>query len=53
VFLDATLVARGKASGTEIEMRFYAHCRVRDHKVSYCYEYLNRDEALKAVGLAE
>ena len=51
VFLEATLVARGKASGTEIKMRFYAHCRVRDHKVSYCYEYLNRDEALKAVGL--
>ena len=51
VFLEATLVARGKASGTEIKMRFYAHCRVRDHKVSYCYEYLNRDEALEAVGL--
>jgi len=51
VFLEATLVARGKASATEIKMRFYGHCRVRDDKVSYCYEYLNRDEALKAVRL--
>ena len=50
VFLEATLVARSKASGTEIKMRFYAHCRVRDQRVSYCYEDLNRDEALKAVG---
>ncbi len=51
VFLAATLVGRGKASGAEVEMRFYEHCRVRDDKVSYCYEHLNRDEALKAVGL--
>src|SRR5262249_45368094 len=51
VFLAATVVGRGKASGAEVEMRFYGHCRVRDGKVSYCYEHLDRDEALKAVGL--
>jgi hypothetical protein len=51
VFLTATLVGRGKASGAEVEMRSYGHCRARDDKVSYCYEHLNRDEALKAVGL--
>ena len=53
VFLAATLVGRGKASGGEVEMRYYGHCRVRDDKVSYCYEHLSRDEALKAVGLEE
>lgn len=50
VFLTATLVGQSKASGAPLEMCFYGHCRVRDDKVSYCYEHLNRDEALKAVG---
>jgi ketosteroid isomerase-like protein len=53
VFLAATLVGRRKASGAEVEMRFYGHCRVRDDKVSYCYEHLSREEALKAVGVEE
>jgi len=53
VFLAASLVGRRKASGAEVEMRFYGHCRVRDDKVSYCYEHLDRDEALKAVGVEE
>jgi len=53
VFVEATVVARAKASGAEITMPFYAHCRARDGKVSYCYEHLNRDDALKAMGLEE
>jgi ketosteroid isomerase-like protein len=53
VFLAATLLSRGKASGAEVETRLYQHCRVRDEKVSYCYEHLSREEALKAVGLEE
>jgi ketosteroid isomerase-like protein len=53
VFVAATLVARGKASGAEVETRFYQHCKVRDEKVSYCYEHLTREEALKAVGLED
>ena len=53
VFLAASLVGRRKASGAEVEMRFYGHCRVRDDKVSYCYEHLSRDEALKAAALEE
>jgi ketosteroid isomerase-like protein len=51
VFMAATLVGRGKVSGAPLEMRFYGHCRVRDNKVSYCYEHLNRGDALKAVGI--
>ena len=53
IFIAATLVGRGKVSGAPLEMRFYGQCRVRDNKVSYCYEHLHRDEALKAVGLGE
>ena len=53
VFLAATLVGHHKASDAEVEMRFYGHCRVRDDKVSYCYEHLSREEALKAVGVEE
>jgi ketosteroid isomerase-like protein len=53
VFFAATVVARGKASDAEVEMPFYGHCRVRDGKVSYCYEHLNRAEAVKGVGLEE
>ena len=53
VFLAATLVGHHKASGADVEMRFYGHCKVRDGKVSYCYEHLSRDEALKAAALEE
>jgi ketosteroid isomerase-like protein len=53
VFLAATLVGRGKASGAEIEVRLYQRCRVRDDKVSYCYEHLSRAEALKSLALEE
>jgi uncharacterized protein len=53
VFMAATLVGRGKVSGAPLEMRFYGHCRVRDDKVSYCYEHLHRDEALQAAGVVE
>ena len=50
VFLAAKVVGRGRASGAEVEMPFFGHCRVRDDKVSYCYEHLSRDEALNAIG---
>jgi len=53
VFMAARLIGRGKASGVEVDMRFYGHCRVRDGKVSYCYEHLSRGEALKAMGIEE
>jgi len=50
VFLAATVVCHSRASDVPIKIRFYGHCRVRDRKVSYCYEHLNRDAALRAVG---
>jgi SnoaL-like domain len=53
VFVAATVVCRGGATETPIEIRFYGHCRVRDRKVSYCYEHLNRGAALRAMGVSE
>jgi ketosteroid isomerase-like protein len=53
VFVAATVVCRAGASDVPIEIRFYGHCRVRDRKVSYCYEHLNRDAALRGMGLSE
>ena len=50
VFVAATVVCRGGASEVPIEIRLYGHCRVRDRKVSFCYEHLNRDAALAAIG---
>src|SRR5690348_48441 len=51
VYLAATLVGRGKGSGATVEVRLYGQFKVRDGKVAYFYEHLNRDDALKAVGL--
>jgi ketosteroid isomerase-like protein len=49
----ATLIGRGKASGVGVDVRLYGHFKVRDGKVVYIYEYQDRADALKAVGLAE
>jgi ketosteroid isomerase-like protein len=46
-------IARGRGSGVEVDVRLYGHAKVRDGKVVYLYEYENRAEALKAVGLEE
>jgi ketosteroid isomerase-like protein len=53
VFVAATVVCRTGAGDAPIEIRFYGHCRVRDGKVSYCYEHLNREAALRAIRLSE
>ena len=45
--------ARGVASGAEVGFRQYPHFRTHEGKVIYLYEYGDRDEALKAVGLEE
>ena len=48
----AHLVGRGKSSGLEVDVRLYIHFKLREGKVVYVYEYEDRAEALKAVGLA-
>jgi ketosteroid isomerase-like protein len=45
--------ARGRASGVEADIRFYAQVKVRDGKVAYIYDHDNMAEALKAAGLRE
>jgi ketosteroid isomerase-like protein len=53
VFVAATIFGRGKTSGVEVDVHLYGHFKVRDGKVVYFYEYQDRHEALKAVGLEE
>jgi ketosteroid isomerase-like protein len=47
------LTGTGKASGLEVNLRFYMHWKLRDGKMVYLYEYADRDEALKAAGLSD
>jgi ketosteroid isomerase-like protein len=44
---------RGRGSGIEVEDHDYAHWKVRNGKIVYCYEYGTRREALEAAGLSE
>jgi ketosteroid isomerase-like protein len=45
--------ARGKASGVEVDVRFYAQIKVRDDKIVYIYDHEDRAAALEAAGLSE
>jgi ketosteroid isomerase-like protein len=51
VVSTARLIGRGRGSGVEVDVRLYAHLKVRDGKVVYLYEHEERADALKAVGL--
>jgi ketosteroid isomerase-like protein len=53
VVLAIHLVARGRTSGAEVDVRFYAHFKLRDEKVVYIHDYADRTEALQAVGLSD
>jgi ketosteroid isomerase-like protein len=52
VLATVRLIARGRGSGVEVDVRLYGHLRVRDSKVVYVYEHEHRADALRAVGLA-
>jgi ketosteroid isomerase-like protein len=45
--------ARGKGSGVEADLRFYAQFKVRDGKVVYIYDHEDKGAALEAAGLSE
>ena len=47
------ITARGKASGVEVDVRFYAQFRVQDDKVIYIYDHEDRAAAREAVGRSE
>jgi hypothetical protein len=53
VVVLATVTARGKASGVEVNLRVHYQFKVRDDKVVYLYEHEDRQEALAAAGLSE
>jgi len=45
------LTARGRGSGAEVDVRLYPHVRVQDGMIVYVFEYDNRAEALRAIGV--
>jgi ketosteroid isomerase-like protein len=47
------ITARGKTSGVEVDVRFYAQFKVRDGKVVYIFDHEDRATALEAAGLRE
>jgi ketosteroid isomerase-like protein len=47
------IVARGRASGVEVDVRFYAQVKVRDGKVVYIFDHEDRAAALEAAGLQD
>jgi ketosteroid isomerase-like protein len=51
VVADVHITARGRGSGVEVDVRFYAQFKVRDGKVVYIYDHEDRAEALEAAGL--
>jgi ketosteroid isomerase-like protein len=53
VVASVHIKARGKASGVEVDVRFYPHIKVRDGKVVYIYDHEDREAALEAAGLRE
>ena len=49
VILAIHISARGKTSGAEADLRFYAHMKLRDDKVVYIRDYEDRAAALDAL----
>jgi hypothetical protein len=47
------ITARGKISGAEVDVSFYAHAKLRDDKVVYIYDHEDKAAALEAAGLSE
>ena len=45
------VTGRGKGSGLEVDVRLHLHFKVRDGKIVYVFEHLDRDDALRAVKL--
>jgi ketosteroid isomerase-like protein len=44
------ITARGKTSGIETDVRFYAHFKMRDHQIVYVFDHGDRAAALDAAG---
>ena len=53
VLVTAYMRGRGRASGVEVEARFYEIYTLREGKVVRIEEFSERDKALEAAGLSE
>jgi ketosteroid isomerase-like protein len=53
VVASVTLSGRGKGSGAGVDVHMYPHFKIRDGKVVYIFEYLQRADAVAAAGLEE
>jgi len=47
------ITARGKASGVETDVRFYAQIKMRDHRIVYIFDHRDRANALEAARLGD
>ena len=53
VFNGVALNGRGRGSGIEVRMEVWQVWLIRGERAARCEEYLDRAEALEAVGLSE
>jgi ketosteroid isomerase-like protein len=53
VFNGVAMNGRGRGSGIEVRMEFWQIWLIRGERAARCEEYLDRTEALEAVGLSE
>ena|SRR5215207_393224 len=44
---------RGRGSGVPVEQRFYTVCGIREGRIALIHDFMDRQEALEAVGLRE
>ena len=51
VVVAVHITARGKGSGVEVDIRFYAHFKLHDARVVYIFDHADKTAALEAVGL--
>jgi hypothetical protein len=52
VVVSLHVIARGKVSGIEVNVRIHPHYKLREEKVVYIFEHHDRESALEAAGLA-
>ena len=51
VVVSVHITARGKGSGVEVDIRFYAHFKLREDRVAYIFDYEDRAAALAATSV--
>ncbi len=52
VIASVHLMARGRTSGVEVDVRIYPEFKIRDAKVAYIFDHEDMAAALEAAGLS-